>query len=105
MDIQLTGNPAIDYRTFLFRLCSHYFETARKGEDNIDRATAALIAFFPDEEGQEELWKVYTQLRKKYEQEEDGDPQFTASCRTVGKLIAKLTDTLELTQKSNGGFL
>ena len=100
----IAGSPKLIYTNYLLGLCKNYFETARSG-DNIDRATAALIAFYPEAKVQEELWRYYTDERKRLERSNDGDAAFTASCRAVGKMVVNLAETLEFVEKSTGGFL
>ena len=100
----VAGSPKLIYTNYLLGLCKNYFETARSG-DNIDRATAALIAFYPEEKMQAELWRYYEEERKKLERAKDGDPSFTASCKAIGKMVVALSEALEFVEKSTGGFL
>lgn len=103
--ILLTGSsPKLIYTNHLLGLCRNYFETARAGE-NVDRATAALIAFYPEENGQNILWKKYIEEKNRLENANDGDATFTASCMTIGKMVVMLSESLEFTEKSTGGFL
>jgi hypothetical protein len=97
------ASPKNIYVFFLLNLCKNYFETMRTDSDkagSVDSATAALVAFCPDKKTREALWKTYTAEKEK----SDGDT-LTASVMTVGDLISYLSDTLEFTEKSTGGFL
>ena len=93
------SSPKILYVYFLLNLCRDYFNTMRTGQGgDIDAATAALVAFCPDKKERERIWKVYTSTK-------DRDGTTTASVMAVGELITYLSDTLEFTEKSTGGFL
>ena len=93
------ASPKNIYVFFLLNLCKNYFETMRGGDgENIVSATAALVAFCPDKKTREALWKTYTAEKEKAD-------TLTASVMTVGDLISYLSDTLEFTEKSTGGFL
>ena len=95
------SSPKLIYVFFLLKLCTNYFETMRATLDtgNIDAATAALIAFCPDKQTREALWSQYT------EDKSNGRDIVSASAITVGDLISYLSDTLEFTESSTGGFL
>lgn len=99
-----SGSPKGMYVFFLLSLCKNYFECARDGgengysSDSIERATAALIAFCPNRQVRESLWK-------KYGTERDEGNGFTASVLTVGELISYLSEVLEFEESSTGGFL
>lgn len=80
--------------------------TSREAE-TIEQATAALIAFCPDEKKRKELWEKYTNIVNGNEPGAPigGSSVVTASVLVVGDLISYLNYTLEFTEKSTGGFL
>ena len=94
------GSPKTLYVFFLLNLCSRYFEVMRAGETyDIDAATASLVAFCPDREKREELWKTYMIEKQKT------NSSVTASVLVVGDLISYLSEIMEFTEKSTAGFL
>ena len=80
--------------------------TSRESE-TIEQATAALIAFCPDKKKREELWDRYTKIVTGEEQGAPigGSTVVTASVLVIGDFISYLSDTLEFTEKSTGGFM
>jgi hypothetical protein len=94
------GSPKTLYLFFLLNLCSRYFEVMRAGEQfDVDSATASLVAFCPDREKREALWKMYVDEKTKT------NSSITASVLVVGDLISYLSEIMEFTEKSTGGFL
>jgi hypothetical protein len=87
------------------QVCSH---CGNSNNSNIEAAIATLIAFTPDELKQKQLWALYTKLiRGELEGQEQigGNTITTASVLTMGQLTIYLSDVLEFTEKSTGGFL
>jgi hypothetical protein len=68
--------------------------------ENIDAATAALIAFCPDKATRERLWNTYQTVKG-----EGGSNTLTASVMAIGDLISYLSETLEFTENVIAGFL
>ena len=103
------ASPKGIYLIFLLNNATNYFLTMRTSQDSgtIEQATAALLSFCPDQVIREKLWRRYTNI---IEGKEPGAPiggstVVTASVLVVGDFISYLSDTLEFTEKSTGGFL
>jgi hypothetical protein len=103
------ASPKGIYLIFLLNNATNYFFTMRTSREaeTIEQATAALLSFCPDKDIREKLWKRYTAI---VEGREEGAPiggstVVTASVLVVGDFISYLSDTLEFTEKSTGGFL
>ena len=96
------GSPKSVYLFFLLGLCKSFFDMMIASHDSldIDAGTSTLISFCPSEDKQEELWKFYVEEKAK----SDGSYLY-ASVKTIGKLIAYLSETLEFTEESTGGLL
>lgn len=103
------ASPKGIYLIFLLNNATNYFLTMRTSRDDgtIEQATAALLAFCPDSGVRENLWKRYTRIINGEEQVGGvgGSNVVTASVIVVGDLVSYLSDTLEFTEKSTGGFL
>jgi hypothetical protein len=103
------ASPKGIYLIFLLNNATNYFLTMRTSRDDgtIEQATAALLAFCPDASVRENLWKRYTRIVTGEEQVGGvgGSNVVTASVMVVGDLVSYLSDTLEFTEKSTGGFL
>lgn len=98
-----SGSPKSMYMFFLLSLCSAYFETITTGsktEQELENATVALIAFMPDDNEREKLFRYYEEMRKEVNQS-----IVTASVLTVGKVVSYLNVALEFTEKSYGGII
>jgi hypothetical protein len=96
------GNPSIIFSTFLLSECHEYLAMMREskvGTLNIDIGTASLIAMYPDREIKDKLTKQYEEEKKK-----EGTNTATASVRTISEMMSCLSDVMEWTQKSYGGF-
>lgn len=98
----LNGSPKSMYVFFLLSLAKNYFEVMRVASphEDIESATAALIAFCPNKTKREELWELYI-TRK----EGSNKSILTASVYTIGDLISYLSETLEFEEESTGGLL
>ena len=103
------ASPKGIYLIFLLNNATNYFLTMRTSRDDgtIEQATAALLAFCPDAAIREKLWKRYTNIVNGNEEVGGvgGSNVVTASVIVVGDLVSYLSDTLEFTEKSTGGFL
>ncbi|MDD3645561.1 MAG: hypothetical protein PHR19_08550 [Bacteroidales bacterium] len=99
------GSPRTMYTYFLLSLAHEYFTTMKNGESgdtNIDRATAALIAFCPNREMRENLWQFYSEGKK----DAYGNKNLeTASVHVIGELISYLNEVLEFEENVSGGVL
>jgi hypothetical protein len=99
------GSPRSMYTYFLLNLCHEYFSTMKNGEsenNDIDRATAALISFCPNREMRENLWQFYNEGKKDHY---GNTNVVTASVHVVGELISYLNEVLEFEETVNGGVL
>jgi hypothetical protein len=101
------SSPKGIYLIFILNLANNYFLTMRTSQDmgTIDQATAALIAFCPDDKKRKELWSEYDSLKSGDDTHIGGSSTVTASVMVIGNLVSYLSDTLEFTEKSSGGFL
>ena len=103
------ASPKGIYLIFLLNNATNYFLTMRTSRESetIEQATAALIAFCPDKKKREELWDRYTKIVTGEEQGAPigGSTVVTASVLVIGDFISYLSDTLEFTEKSTGGFM
>jgi hypothetical protein len=103
------ASPKGIYLIFLLNNATNYFLTMRTSQDagTIEQATAALIAFCPDKDIREKLWNRYTSIVTGQETGAPigGSTVVTASVLVIGDFISYLSDTLEFTEKSTGGFL
>jgi len=94
------SSPKTLITLFLLGRYNHYLDIMDdpKGK-NLDTATAALLSTMPNIKIRDKLFDDYI-LRKK-------DPEVeatTASLLTTGDWFAQLSDTLEFTERSTGGF-
>ena len=95
------GNPNLMYSAFLMVECHEYLAMMRENADKIksvDAGTGALIAMYPDREVKKQLFKMYLEEKKN-----DGGA-VNASILTISEMMSCLSDIMEWTQKSYGGF-
>lgn len=100
-DIGMMGqqSPKSIYTVFVLGLCKEFFSVIDGlDEKRIDLKTSALIAFVPDSTVRETLWKKYRTVR-------DKENVQTASVLIVGDVITHLSDVLEWSDSSNGGWI
>jgi hypothetical protein len=97
----LGGSPKMMYTYFLLNQCAKYLD-AMKNPDKIDleSTTASLLAFCPDITRREKLFKDYKERVK----DTKNFSKETASILTIGDFQAYLSEVLEFTEKSTGGF-
>lgn len=99
------GSPRTMYTYFLLSLAHEYFTTMKNGENgkaDIDRATAALVAFCPNREMRESLWNFYNENKKDNYGSNNVE---TASVLVIGELISYLNEVLEFEENVSGGVL
>ena len=98
----LGGSPKGMYVFFLLALCKNYFECMRAGPESndIEAATAALIAFCPNRAKREEIWAYYIKTR-----DEQQTSHLSASVYAIGELVSYLSETLEFEETSTGGLM
>lgn len=99
------GSPRTMYTYFLLSLAHEYFTTMKSGdsgETNIDRATAALVAFCPNREMREHLWNFYSESKKDRYGNKNVE---SASVHVIGELISYLNEVLEFEENVSGGVL
>jgi hypothetical protein len=97
----MQGNPNLMYSAFLMVECHEYLAMMRENSDKIrsvDAGTGALIAMYPDRETKKRLQKMYLD-----EKNNEGGA-VNASILTVSEMMSCLSDVMEWTQKSYGGF-
>ena len=96
----LGGSPKMMYTYFLLNQCAKYLDGMRTPESiNVESATASLLAFCPDITRRDQL------LNKYHERIKDTKiGEVTASILTIGDFQAYLSEVLEFTEKSAGGF-
>lgn len=97
----IKGSPKVMYTFFLLSECKNYLAAMRQPDGiNIDTTTTSLLAFCPDVPTRDKLWNEY--IRRK------SDPAVgnavTASILTIGDFQAYLSEVLEFTETSTGGF-
>jgi len=97
----LSGSPKMMYTYFLLNQCAKYLDAMRQPKDvNIDTVTNSLLAFCPDVARRDKLFDKYIERKQ--------DPKIenavTASILTIGDFQAYLSEVLEFTEKSAGGF-
>ena len=103
-----SGSPRDVYMYFLLSLCREYFTQIKNADDaTIDALTAGLVAFTPDREVREQLWREYLTTRTKYSSDKtyQNNAHMSASVVVVGSLISYLNDAMEFTERSSGAFL
>jgi len=97
----MQGNPNLMYSAFLMVECHEYLAMMRENSDKarfIDAGTSALIAMYPDREIKKRLFAMYLEEKPK-----DGGA-VNASILTISEMMSCLSDVMEWTQKSYGGF-
>lgn len=90
------------YSAFLLVEAHEYMRLMRESPDiikNIDAATAAYLAHFPDREIKRKLFDLYDAEKKK-----PNTNKITASINTISEMMSYLSDVMEWTQKSYQGF-
>jgi len=97
----LSGSPKMMYTYFLLNQCAKYLDAMKQPKEvNVDSATTSLLAFCPDVARRDMLFDAY--IKRKM------DPKIenavTASILTIGDFQAYLSEVLEFTEKSSGGF-
>jgi hypothetical protein len=96
------GNPTVMYSAFLLFEAHEYMRILRESPDiqkNIDAATAAYIAHYPDRIVKQRLFELYEEEKKK-----PNSNKITASIITISEMMSCLSDVMEWTQKSYQGF-
>jgi hypothetical protein len=96
------GNPNLMYSAFLLVEAHEYMRLMRESPDlikNIDAATAAYLAHYPDREIKRRLFDLYDAEKKK-----PNSNKITASINTISEMMSCLSDVMEWTTKSYGGF-
>lgn len=96
------GSPNVMYSAFLLFEAHEYMKMMRESPDlikNVDAGTAAYIAHYPDREVKARLFKQYAE-----EKEKPGNTKVTASILVISEMMSNLTDVMEWTNKSFGGF-
>jgi hypothetical protein len=106
------GSPKGAYVYFLLSACKSYLEVMRGdgSASQVHDATMALIAMCPNREKRYELWRFYLkdvgELKKEFSSLfGDGGATVHASTFVIGELISYLSEVLEFTEDSTGGFL
>lgn len=98
----MQGNPNLMYSAFLLVEAHEYMRLMRESPDlikNVDAATAAYLAHYPDREVKKRLFKMYDDEKKKPDSN-----KITASINTISEMMSSLSDVMEWTQKSYQGF-
>lgn len=96
------GNPNTMFAMFLLSECHEYLAMMREsktGTLNIDVGTASLLAMYPDRDIKKKLTEHY-----EAEKRVPGNNVATASVNTISEMMSCLSDVMEWTQKSYGGF-
>jgi hypothetical protein len=96
------GSPNVMYSAFLLFEAHEYMKMMRESPDlvkNVDAGTAAYIAHYPDRTTKDKLFKLYAE-----EKDKPGNTKVTASIIVISEMMSYLTDVMEWTQKSYGGF-
>ena len=94
------GSPKMMYTFFLLSECKNYLAAMKTPNNvNVDTTTNSLLAFCPDVATRDRLFSSYIR-RKEKEQLDD----VTASILTIGDFQAYLSEVLEFTESSTGGF-
>jgi hypothetical protein len=95
----LSGSPKMMYTYFLLNQCAKYLDAMKQPKDvNVDTTTTSLLAFCPDVARRDALFDKYESRKKQMESD------VTASILTIGDFQAYLSEVLEFTEKSSGGF-
>jgi len=94
------SSPSSIYTYIIFREWCSWSDrvSSAPGGEEIDKATAVLLAICPDIKKREELWEAYSKYKF-----EDGDA-LTAATKAAGGLMSHLSDVLEFTSSSYGAF-
>lgn len=97
----LAGSPKMMYTYFLLQRAGKYLDAMLNqiDEETLETATASLLAFCPDVKKRDELFDNYVRRKQ--------DPEVgkkTASILTIADFQAYLSEVLEFTEKSTGGF-
>lgn len=98
------GNPNLMYSGFLFVEAHEYLAMMRENSDkirNVDAGTGALLAMYPDREQKKKLQEMYLNLKKDPSNEGGA---VNASILTISEMMSCLSDVMEWTAKSYGGF-
>jgi hypothetical protein len=101
------GSPKIIYTIFLIGLCKSHFEAMGSGSISIvNFKTAALIAYCPNRDKRDELWRTYSEESKMSgDPEQDMSKMVTASVHAVGELMSYLNTVLEFETVSTAMIL
>jgi hypothetical protein len=97
------GSPKILYTSFLLGLIREFFSlviTENCEGLQVERGFSTLVAFCPDKEARQNIWKLYVQRREA----QDGNST-SAAILSCGDLVDYLSACLDLTESSEGGFL
>ena len=96
----LSGSPKNMYLFFLLQRAGKYLDAMMNPEGiNVGTATASLLVFCPNEKKRDEFLDKFHNLSK--------DPKVgvnTASILVIGDFQAYISDVMEFTSKSTGGF-
>jgi hypothetical protein len=97
----MKGSPKMMYTYFLLYRCGKYLDGMEQPKNiNVDTATASLLAFCPDVNTRNKMWKAYHERKK----DKDVGNDVSASILTIGDFQAYLSEVLEFTESSTGGF-
>ena len=97
----MASSPRTLITLFLLGRYNHYLDKMDNPSDiNLDTTTAALLSTLPNKIARDVLFDSY----KKRKEDPKVENVVTASILTTGDWFAQLSDTLEFTEKSTGGF-
>lgn len=97
----LGGSPKMLFTFFLLQRAGKYLDAMMNPEKiDIETATASLLAFCPDITTREKLFKEYKERVK----DTKNFSKETASILAISDFQAYLSEVLEFTEKSTGGF-
>lgn len=92
------ASPKEIYTYQLLKLYEKYWDAMSSGENfNRDVGTALLLAYCPDRKTRENLWRLYTEEKKK-------TGETNACVLVVGDFVSYMATTLGLLESSTGGF-
>ena len=96
----LGGSPKMMYTYFLLQRAGKYLDAMMNPDEiDIEAATASLLAFCPDVKKRDEMFDSYVRRKN-----DTTVGKKTASILTIADFQAYLSEVLEFTEKSAGGF-